>query len=96
MIIIAGYMEVAPNDRDEYVRAHADLVSRARRAEGCLDLAISADPVRANRVNLFERWESEEAVKAWRPVSNAPQLDVPFEGGDVAKYVIDHVAPVFD
>ena len=96
MIIIAGYLELAPNARDEYVRAHTDLTIRARRAEGCLDLAISADPVSANRVNLFERWASEEALKAWRPVSDAPQLDVQFEGGEVSKYVIGRIAPAFD
>ena len=96
MIIIAGYMEIEPKVRDEYVRAHIDLTVRARRAQGCLDLAISADPVRANRVNLFERWATEEALNAWRPVSDAPQLDVEFLGGDVSKYIIGRVAPAFD
>ncbi len=96
MLIIAGYLELDPNVRDDYVAAHTDLIVRARRADGCLDLAISADSVSEKRVNLFERWESEEALEAWRAVSNAPQLDVQFVGGDVMKYAIDHVALAFD
>ncbi|MDQ0574309.1 putative quinol monooxygenase [Agromyces albus] len=96
MLIIAGYLELDPNRRDDYVAAHTDLIARARQADGCLDLAISADSVHETRVNLFERWKSEEALEAWRATSNPPQLDVQFVGGDVMKYTIDHVSPAFD
>lgn len=41
MLIIAGYLEVDPSARDEYVAAHHHLVQRGRQAPGCLDVAIS-------------------------------------------------------
>ena len=35
-----------------------DLVTRARDAPGCLDLAITADSVGPARINNFDLWES--------------------------------------
>ena len=54
MWIIAGYITVDEDERDRYVEAHRDLVVRARKAPGCLDVAITADPVDPRRVNNFE------------------------------------------
>ena len=54
MWIIAGYITVDEDERDRYVAAHRDLVVRAREAPGCLDVAITADPVDPRRVNNFE------------------------------------------
>ncbi|MEY9211875.1 antibiotic biosynthesis monooxygenase [Thermobifida halotolerans] len=96
MLIIAGKLYVAPEDRDKYIESHEDLLQRARKQPGCLDLAISADPVEAGRVNMFELWESEEHLAAWREVANAPAPVTEFLGGDIQKYQISSVGPVFD
>jgi len=58
MLIIAGHVEVDPDDRDEAVALMRDLVTRARYAPGCLDFVITADSVDPTRINTFERWES--------------------------------------
>jgi quinol monooxygenase YgiN len=42
------------------------IVEEARRAIGCLDVAISADLLDPGRVNIFERWESQTALEAFR------------------------------
>jgi quinol monooxygenase YgiN len=42
------------------------VVEKARRADGCLDFAITGDLLDPGRVNLFERWESQAAVKTFR------------------------------
>jgi quinol monooxygenase YgiN len=42
------------------------VVERARRADGCLDFAVTADLLDPGRVNLFERWESQAAVETFR------------------------------
>lgn len=76
MLIIAGYMKVAAGVRDDYVAAHHDLVKRGRQAPGCLDLAISADPVDPGRINNFERWESRAHLEAWRAVAEAPNSGI--------------------
>ena len=69
MLIIAGKLYVAREERQNWIDAHYDVVTRARSTPGCVDLYISADPVEDGRVNMFEQWESEEDLQAWRSPS---------------------------
>jgi len=93
MLIIAGKEYVAPEHRDAFVASYADLVRRARKAPGCLDVAVSADPIEAGRVNNFERWESEEHPAAWRAVAAAPTPATEVSDGDVMPYEISTSRP---
>jgi len=43
VIIIAGYTLTEADQRDAAVEAFADMVERARKHDGCLDVSISAD-----------------------------------------------------
>ena len=43
-----------------------DVVRQARRTPGCLEYAISADLLDPDRIAVFERWESQAAVDAFR------------------------------
>ncbi|KAA5833681.1 antibiotic biosynthesis monooxygenase family protein [Saccharopolyspora hirsuta] len=95
MLIIAGHVQVDPAQRDAFVAAHRDLVDRARRAPGCLDLAITADPLDPARVNNFERWESEEALAAWRAVADAPDTGIAITGDHVLKFSVTDVRSPF-
>ncbi len=95
MLIIAGYTEVDVSARDDYVAAHQDLVMRCRRAPGCLDVAISADPVDARRVNIFERWASRDDLEAWRAVANGPDTGTEILTEDVMLYSVADVSPPF-
>ena len=45
MIIISGHELVPAKNRDRYVDAYRDLVSRARAFDGCVHIAITADSV---------------------------------------------------
>ena len=75
MIIIAGH-SLARNaeERDASVAAFAKLVERARKRDGCLDFAISADPVDPERTNLFECWRDQDSLNAWRKVARGPKV----------------------
>lgn len=66
MVIVAGYLVVEPLQRDGYREACKAVVEQARRTPGCLDFAISADLLDPSRVDIFERWESQAAVDAFR------------------------------
>ena len=46
--------------------ASVGAVRLARQAQGCLDFAVSADPVDPTRVNIFERWAGAENLDAFR------------------------------
>jgi quinol monooxygenase YgiN len=95
MWIIAGYITVDEDERDRYVQAHRDLVVRARKAPGCLDVAITADPVDPRRVDNFELWDSWDSVEAWRPQAHAPETGVTVNDVDVTAYEVAGTRPPF-
>ena len=88
MIIVAGYLHVDPADRDRYVTAFSDFTEHTRKLPGCLDLAISADSADTSRVNIFELWESEETMQAFRTQANVPNTGVEIHGGALQEFVI--------
>jgi quinol monooxygenase YgiN len=88
MWIIAGHERVEAGRRDDYVAAHADLIRRARQAPGCLDCAITADSIDPDRVNNYERWNSWDAIEAWRAVANAPDTGIETLDASVIAYEI--------
>lgn len=96
MLIITGHVRVDAAKRDNYVAQHADLVRRAREAPGCLDIAITADPVDPERVNNLERWDSKEHLDAWRKVARGPRLFGQIVAGDVRMYEVAKEEPVFE
>lgn len=78
MLIVAGHLILDPADRDAHIDASADAIRLARSAPGCLDFAVSADPVDSRRVNVLERWAGAEDLAAFRssePDPNAPPVD---------------------
>ena len=93
MLIIAGELHVDPADRDRYLAATADVAPQARAFPGCLDFVQAADPVDAGRINVFERWESDEDLMRFR-TSGGPGIDLPdLRAADVRKYRISAVEP---
>jgi quinol monooxygenase YgiN len=94
-IVIAGWYTVDPSRRDEVVEHYRDLVRRARNAPGCLDFAISADPIDRSRINNCEYWESEEALNSWRSTAHPPDQITPILEIYIQKHVIEESGPPF-
>jgi quinol monooxygenase YgiN len=77
MIIIAGHWRAkSVIERDAAISAFADLVTRARSADGCIDVAITADSVEDDRVNVLECWRDQQALDAWRKIAKGPRVAV--------------------
>jgi hypothetical protein len=51
MVIVAGHITVDPEQRESYIAGSMSVVEKARRADGCLDFAITADLIDPGRVN---------------------------------------------
>ncbi|MDQ2586870.1 putative quinol monooxygenase [Saccharothrix yanglingensis] len=66
MVIVAGHVVVDPHRRESYLADCVSVVREARDAPGCLDFSVTADLVDPGRVVIFERWESQAAVEAFR------------------------------
>jgi quinol monooxygenase YgiN len=95
MWIIAGHVTVDEHERDRFVEEHRDLVERARQAPGCLDVAITADPVDPRRINNYERWDSWDAIEAWRARAHAPDTGIAFLDVDVTAFEVASTRPPF-
>ncbi|WP_116451785.1 putative quinol monooxygenase [Blastococcus litoris] len=94
MIIVAGWLRVAAADRGRYLAAVVDVARLARAAPGCLDFTQAADPLDAERITVYERWESDEDLLRFRSSGgpDAPQPQVPeLLSADVRKYRISAV-----
>ena len=61
MLIVAGHFDVDPAERDEFITSKLDAMRGTRTENGCLEYVMSADPVDATRVVLFERWADQAA-----------------------------------
>jgi quinol monooxygenase YgiN len=66
MIVVSGAIYVDEADRDAYVRDCREVIVAARQAEGCVDFHIAPDPIEPDRINVYEQWESVEAVETFR------------------------------
>ena len=91
MVIVAGHITVEPQERDSYVAGCISVVKQARGAAGCLDFAITADLVDPGRVNIFERWESQAAVDAFRGSGPSDEQGAALLSASVAEYDIADV-----
>ena len=66
MLIVAGSLFVAEEERERYLEAVAAVTAEAREAAGCLDFVQSPDPLDPTRIVIFERWESAADLEAYR------------------------------
>ncbi|MFI6903087.1 putative quinol monooxygenase [Nonomuraea sp. NPDC050394] len=88
MVIVAGHITVEPRQRDSYLADCVDVVRQARGAAGCLDFSISADLLDSGRINIFERWESQAAVEAFRGSGPGDDQSAAMISASVAEYDI--------
>ena len=95
MGIGAGHITVEPQQRESYLAGCVSVVEQARGTAGCLDFAITADLIEPGRVNLFERWESHAAVKAFRRRAPRNKQGAAMLLASVAEYDIADMRPVF-
>ena len=91
MLIIAGHLTVHPTERDSYVAACAPVVRAARATDGCLDFSITADTIDASGVRVFERWESEEQLLAFRGSGPSDGQQTAITDAAVHRYIISSV-----
>lgn len=86
MVIVAGHLVVDAEQRDGYLAGCVTVVEQARRAPGCLDFALTADLVAPARINVYERWESQAAVEAFRGSGPGEDQSTAIRSASVAEY----------
>jgi quinol monooxygenase YgiN len=92
VLIIAGALYVEAADRDRYLSLTFDVARVARGSRGCLDFVQAADPLDASRINVYERWESDADLQAFRTSDPDAELDLPeMKSASVSRYLISSV-----
>lgn len=91
MIIVAGHLIVDPDARKVALDDRREVVVAARAADGCHDFYLSADPVEPDRINIFERWASVEAVEVFRAGGPSDEQQQDVQRAQVVQYEIADV-----
>ncbi len=74
MLIVAGKIYVKPGKREAFIQKSLSAILTARQTNGCYDFSVSPDPIETERVNIYEKWDSEETLLAFR--ESGPSTDL--------------------
>jgi quinol monooxygenase YgiN len=85
MIIVSGRILVPPGRREAFLAASREAMVQARRAPGCRDFVVAADPLEPGRINVHEEWDSEAALEAFRGDGPGSDLTADIVHADVAR-----------
>jgi quinol monooxygenase YgiN len=83
VILISGYLEYRPEERDDVIAGLVEVSKRSRDDPGCLDYWWAEDLETPSRFRFLECWESEEQFAAHR--------DQPYEHDFMERYVNNRV-----
>jgi quinol monooxygenase YgiN len=99
MLIIAGTFRIATETRDKTLKAASEMMAETLKEPGCHAYCFSADLGDPALMHLFERWESEDHLKAH---FNTPHM-AKFQAAlgtlrpqivEIQKYEISKMGPV--
>ncbi len=89
MVIVTGHLIV--DDREAYLAECHEVVRLGRAAEGSLDFALSPDLLVEDRINILERWESQELLERFRGEGTPSDLGERIRHAEVAEYDVADV-----
>lgn len=93
MLIVSGRIYLRPGAREKFVAASAEAVTQARVFPGCRDFVVAADPIEPDRVNVYEEWETEEALIAFRGAGPDSDLSSSIVRAEVARHTVSSSGP---
>ena len=93
MIIVSGWLRIAPEQRDEFVRMSHDSMAAARQTAGCHAFVVAPDPIEPDRVNVYEEWESDAALESFRGEGPEPELGAAILDASVSRHQVASSGP---
>jgi quinol monooxygenase YgiN len=99
MLIIAGTLDLPPENRAKLLEAAEPLMRASEAEDGCHVYLMMADPFDAGRVRIFERWDSEEALASHFATPHMAEFGgalggLGITGSDLTKYQISSEGPL--
>lgn len=89
MIVVSGRIFVIPGTREAFLKESREAMVAARGARGCRDFVVAADPIDADRINVYEEWESAADLEAFRGEGPGSALTANIVRAEVSRH---HVA----
>lgn len=93
MIIVSGRLYISSGQRDAFLASSHSAVVAARSAPGCRDFVVAADPIEPNRVNVYEEWDSETELEAFRGAGPGPELMRVIKRAEVSRHRVASSGP---
>ena len=93
MVIVSGRIYIASGQREAFLASSRDAVIEARRAAGCRDFVVAADPLEPNRVNVYEEWDSDTQLETFRGAGPGPALLSVIERAEVLRHRVASSGP---
>ncbi len=91
MIIVAGKIHLDPEARQGYLDECRQAMELARAAPGCLGFTLTADLLEPGRINIYERWESDEQLMTFRASGPSSEQQTAILDASVNRYRISAV-----
>ena len=101
MVVIAGTVDVDPEQRDQALEEGRPLIEGALTQEGCLAYVWSKDPFDPGRIHVYERWADQDALSAhfqreWYVQMRDTIGSHGLRDAKVLKYLVQRSEPVYD
>lgn len=93
MIIVSGRIYVSRGQREAFLASSRSAVVEARRAAGCRDFVVAADPIEPDRVNVYEEWDFDSQLEAFRGAGPGPELMQVIERAEVQRHRVSSSGP---
>ena len=93
MLIVSGRLYVKTGAMKAFLASSNEAVVVARTAPGCRDFVVAADPIEVGCVNVYEEWESEEALLNFRGSGPDSDMRSVIVRGEVFRHVISATGP---
>jgi quinol monooxygenase YgiN len=93
VIIVSGRIYLAPGTRSDFLADSHLAMRMARRAPGCRDFVVAADTLEAERVNVYEEWDSAEELEAFRGEGTPDAMAADIVRADVARHLVASSGP---
>ena len=99
MIIIAGTISIDPSKADQALADAVEMMKATHEEQGNLAYVFSLDPLVPGQIQLFEKWESEEALAAHSASAHMAEFRPKMggwgvTGADIKKYEIASEGPL--
>jgi quinol monooxygenase YgiN len=99
VIIIAGTISIDPSKADQALADAVEMMKATHEEQGNLAYVFSLDPLVPGQIQLFEKWESEEALAAHSASAHMAEFRPKMggwgvTGADIKKYEIASEGPL--